>query len=306
MNPEQFKRKMKYVTSSRDGSVKIWNAFNLHLEKTIVVTKGIWVTCTQYMTLSKKLVAASANRMISFYDLETQSTNYNTPVSRIEGLVGIPLCMEYYRWPHNNESKYETLLVGDDLGICNMYTFTSREWHICQYKLGTQNPNMCHAKQIEEEFKKNVSDQFEAQLKKKQNDRKNLNKTKGENEEDDKKGGIVSRQKQKVIGFTKHMEGVKHIDKLIHKGWITKIKYYPDLNYILSSSLDGFIHIHKIDDLRYMPGKTFNLHQKGVNSFIYSSKHRIVASCGEERHILMWDPFTLNILSYLYGHNTSV
>jgi len=53
------------------------------------------------------------------------------PVSRIEGLHGIPLCMEYYKWPKNNDGKFETLLVGDDLGICNKYDFTSAEWHIC-------------------------------------------------------------------------------------------------------------------------------------------------------------------------------
>ena len=66
------------------------------------------------------------------------------------------------------------------------------------------------------------------------------------------------------------------------------------------------IHIHDIESLTYKDKKTFNLHQKGVNSFIYSSLHRFVASCGEERHILIWDPFTLGVHSYLYGHNTSV
>ena len=63
--------------------------------------------------------------MISFYDLS--STQYNVPTSRIEGLVGIPLCLEYYRWPeNNNDSKLETLLVGDDLGICHMYTLSQK------------------------------------------------------------------------------------------------------------------------------------------------------------------------------------
>lgn len=70
---------MKYATSGRDGTVKIWNAHSLEHEKKIQVTKEdvnkkdpnkkIWVTCIHYMTFSKKLVAASANRMISFYDL---------------------------------------------------------------------------------------------------------------------------------------------------------------------------------------------------------------------------------------------
>ena len=38
LNPEQFKRKMKYVTSSRDGTVKIWYAHNLQKEMDICVT----------------------------------------------------------------------------------------------------------------------------------------------------------------------------------------------------------------------------------------------------------------------------
>jgi hypothetical protein len=42
-------------------------------------------------------------------------------------------------------------------------------------------------------------------------------------------------------------------------GWITKVKYYQDLNYVFSSSLDGLIHIHDIDKLVYK-NKTFNLH----------------------------------------------
>jgi len=38
---------------------------------------------------------------------------------------GIPLCMDYYKWPVNsNEDRIETLLIGDELGICHMYNFT--------------------------------------------------------------------------------------------------------------------------------------------------------------------------------------
>ena len=66
--------------------------------------------------------------------------------------------------------------------------------------------------------------------------------------------------KSKPIAFAKHEYGITCIQKMIHKGWITRIKYYPDLNYILSSSLDGFLHIHDIDKLDYKEGKTFNLH----------------------------------------------
>ena len=111
----------------------------------------------------------------------------------------------------------------------------------------------------------------------------------------------------KTVVYKPHIEGMEPLEKQIHKGWITKIKFYPDLNYVISSSLDGFIHIHDINGLSYKSGsKTFNLHQKGINSFVYSNRHRFIASCGEERHIIMWDPFTLGALSYLNGHNTSV
>jgi WD40 repeat protein len=65
---------------------------------------------------------------------------------------------------------------------------------------------------------------------------------------------------QKNMTFDKIQDHVIHIEKLIHKGWITKIKYYPDLNYVISSSLDGMIHIHDIENLVYKENKTFNIH----------------------------------------------
>lgn len=163
---------MRYCTSSRDGTVKIWNAHTQNLDMTIRVTKDVWVTCTQYMTASKKLVAASANRMISFYDLT--STNYQQPFSRIEGLVGIPLCMEYYAWDAKKSEggKLETLLVGDDLGICHKYDFTKTDWHWCQYKLGSQDPNLCHMKEVTDEFDLAVENEFNKDLAKKKEERK--------------------------------------------------------------------------------------------------------------------------------------
>jgi hypothetical protein len=75
--------------------------------------------------------------MISFYDLN--QTNYYTPVSRIENIVGVPLCIEYYPWPRNKDARLESLLVGDDLGICHLYNFTSQDWHYCEYKLGSKD-----------------------------------------------------------------------------------------------------------------------------------------------------------------------
>ena len=157
---DAYKKKMRYCTSSRDGTVKIWNAVDLKHIKEIKVTDGIWVTCITYMTKSNTLVAASANRMISFYDLAT--TNFDKPCSRIEDLVGIPLCMEYYKWPSHNikDGKLETLLVGDDLGICHMYNFKD-PWHTCTYKLGQKDVMVCHKKEIDKEFKDGIDAEWD-------------------------------------------------------------------------------------------------------------------------------------------------
>ena len=86
-------------------------------EKNIKVGPS-WVTAIQYLKASKRLVAACANRSISFYDLN--QTNTSIPVSKISDLDGIPLCLDYFNWP---DQAKETLLVGDDLGICHMYDF---------------------------------------------------------------------------------------------------------------------------------------------------------------------------------------
>jgi WD40 repeat protein len=81
---------------------------------------------------------------------------------------------------------------------------------------------------------------------------------------------IAKSQPIKAEKYEQHIEHVTVISRQCHKSWVTKIKYYPDIQYVMSSSLDGCIHIHDIDDLKYKEGKTFNLHQKGVNSFVYS------------------------------------
>ena len=70
-NTELLKRKIRYATSSRDGYVKLWNAYTMQHELYVKVTSGAWVTCMAYMEGSKKLACGSANRMISFYKLDS-------------------------------------------------------------------------------------------------------------------------------------------------------------------------------------------------------------------------------------------
>lgn len=129
-----------------------------------------------------------------------------------------------------------------------------------------------------------------------------------ENKDSKVKNNFWDTGKYKKYVSTQYFHNIKCIWKQIHNGWITKIKFIEDVQSIVSSSLDGMIHYHTLSNLEYKEKekKTFSLHAKGVNSFVYSAKNWFIASCGEERHIFMWDPFTFWAITKLYGHNTSV
>ena len=61
---DAYKKKMRYCTSSRDGTVKIWNAVDLKHIKEIKVTDGIWVTC-QYA--QKNINRADFNGQLHYF-----------------------------------------------------------------------------------------------------------------------------------------------------------------------------------------------------------------------------------------------
>jgi len=120
---------------------------------------------------------------------------------------------------------------------------------------------VCCKEKIISEYRAETEKIFKKNEDKKKADRKNLNKKDVETVDAARnKNQEEVKEKQKVIKFEGVFDGVKEIEKLIHKGWITKIKFYPDLNYVISSSLDGMIHIHDIENLKYRDNKTFNIH----------------------------------------------
>ena len=139
------------------------------------------------------------------------------------------MCLEYYWWrdvdPKDKDSKWETLLCGDGLGICHMWNF-QRDWHTCQYKEGSLEPVGCliHRDDIIKNFKDQVEKQYEAAKSNKKNAQKfgNDKSKKGTDDADGDKDLQVqaasnSRQKRKVIKYEKVEIGVSYIDKVIHR-----------------------------------------------------------------------------------------
>lgn len=80
-----------------------------------------------------------------------------------------------------------------------------------------------------------------------------------------------------------YKKNVKVMKCVIHRSWITKVQYIDDVSSIVSCGLDGFVHFHELEKLKYR--RSFKLHQKGVNSFVWCASNRFMASCGEERHM---------------------
>ena len=52
---------------------------------------------------------------------------------------------------------------------------------------------------------------------------------------------------------------------------------------------------------------TFGHHKKGVLGFVYCPELKLVASCGEERKISLWDPYSKTVaMIFLNVHNSAV
>jgi len=181
-----------------------------------------------------------------------------------------------------------------------MYNFYETNWHICQYKDYNRKDRdylTCHmqdhkksyydrqwehdslketlalknhltAKEKEEEEKKNDEGKGTASAagagtegpvtrsKKSSYEAKNKHKT--EEEKADQKRHAI--EQKRPTQYKTREEGFTSIKIHLHWGWVTKIKFYEDLNMVLSSSLDGFIHMHELETLNYREKRTFNLH----------------------------------------------
>ena len=162
-------------------------------------------------------------------------------------------------------SRKGILVVGDDQGYLRLYSL-AENWHICNSKLE------CHKNELLQEQITEIS-------KKKDKAAKNLK--------------------------THFSEGVNLLENNIHSSWITKVSYIPDIEGILTSSLDTKLKHFDIE--RKKIKNTFGHHKKGVLSFVYCPELKLVASCGEERKISLWDPYSKTVaMTFLNGHNSAV
>ncbi|KAF0689159.1 Aste57867_19431 [Aphanomyces stellatus] len=96
-----------------------------------------------------------------------------------------------------------------------------------------------------------------------------------------------------------------------HVDHVTRLAFVADLNSIVSASRDGSIKVNLcrlfvVDVHRGALKRSFDYHRGAVYDFVWCPRMKFVASCGVERDVLIWSPFSEGLLGRLHGHSSSV
>ncbi|MEW5310065.1 MAG: hypothetical protein WDW38_001897 [Sanguina aurantia] len=226
----------RYVSCAKDGCVKVWNAKDLTLVKTLT-TGSSWVTCTKLMPLSQTLAVASFSRSLKIFDLASYEQ-----CGLIHDMDSAPLCMD--AWVPAKRRDCEMVVLGDVGGMVRCCSVAQGS--------GVSGSSGCEGGQV-----------------------------------------------RSLCGETPHWK-VQH-----HTDWVTRVKYVEDLNSVLAASLDHTVSIIDVE-ARLPVKKLEGHHTKGVNAVDWSSIYKFVATCSQDRRIMLWNPFSQKPLAILTGHTTSV
>lgn len=91
----------------------------------------------------------------------------------------------------------------------------------------------------------------------------------------------------------------------LHSSWISKVEYIPELYCLITSSFDTTIKATNLE--RPEEPKFCFYHNRGVYSFAWSPHHKLIATCGRERSITLWNSHSQNHpVAVLEGHSGSV
>ena len=95
---------------------------------------------------------------------------------------------------------------------------------------------------------------------------------------------------------------------------VTQCSFYPELNFLVSSSLDGTIKVGDLErrsksNIRQLGEIDKHGMSKGIYQFEWSNLFKVLASCGLERAISIWNPYSRSgckPMVQLMGHTSSV
>ncbi|OWZ15733.1 hypothetical protein PHMEG_00010571 [Phytophthora megakarya] len=263
----RLERPSVYLTTSKDGSVRTWSANSLAPQQVLASGRD-WLTDCCVMKRSNRLAVSSMNRTLSFYDLNSgQLIGDLVDYSRRQC---IPLCLAYVEKPSDDR---EAIVVGDDTGGISVLT-CSDQWLACDGPTGVGGAG-------------------------------NSNQTTGTTPTSNPStigsggGNPAGSAVLESQGFSSRVKFQKHTD------WITRVKWVHDMRAVVATSLDATVSILDVD--RLVVKFEYTRHRKGVFDLAWCASTRLIASCGMERDIHIWNPYSSQrAVATLRGHTSSV
>lgn len=100
----------------------------------------------------------------------------------------------------------------------------------------------------------------------------------------------------------------KPIRRQYHEGWVTKVGFVYELQYMVTCGLDGEINLCDVHtNTRKGDRPPIRLHKKyGVHCWCWCGSYKFFASGGLDRQIIIWNPYTQMAINYLQGHNAPI
>ena len=107
----------------------------------------------------------------------------------------------------------------------------------------------------------------------------------------------------------------------LHRDIVTSVRYIEELNSIVSTSADASLSILDVENrflyrqlyrsvrsihIARFPERRLVGHTRGVNACGWSSFYKFICSGGQDRLVILWNPFSLKPLASLIGHAAPV
>lgn len=290
-------RPYMYLTASKDGTVRTWNAQTMAYQSQIATGKN-WITDCCVMRRSNRLAVASMTRTLGIYDLG--SSQLIGEIHEYSRKQCIPLCLEYVEKPADDR---EALVIGDDTGGITVMT-CSNQWMACDGRSSvspattTGSASTPFSMSAAAAVSSGTSSVPGGVAGGSSGLPGSLNGSiSSSNITPSTMNGTASLLETQ--GFSSRVKFAKHTD------WVTRVKWVNDIRAIVATSLDTTVSIIDID--RMVVKFEYTRHKKGVFDLVWCASTRLIASCGMERDISIWNPYSSQrAVATLRGHTSSV
>ncbi|GMF42008.1 unnamed protein product [Phytophthora fragariaefolia] len=307
----RLERPSVYLTTSKDGSVRTWSANSLAPQQVLASGRD-WLTDCCVMKRSNRLAVSSMNRTLSFYDLNSgQLIGDLVDYSRKQC---IPLCLAYVEKPSDDR---EALVVGDDTGGISVLT-CSDQWLACDGRSPPPGTNATAANSVNGSSNNGSSGTSPGNSNSAGPSGASSGSTAvaaGSGAGNTSQVASASTSNPSSLGsgggnpagsamleaqgFSSRVKFQKHTD------WITRVKWVHDMRAVVATSLDATVSILDVD--RLVVKFEYTRHRKGVFDLAWCASTRLIASCGMERDIHIWNPYSSQrAVATLKGHMSSV